>query len=46
MCPASDNPATRKIHAPIRLLQAKTMKAVENHRELCVAVYAQNVMSE
>jgi hypothetical protein len=45
MCPAIDNPASWEIRADIRFLHAKSMSAVEIHRELC-AEYGQNVMSE
>jgi hypothetical protein len=45
MCPAIENPASRKIDTVV-LLQAKTMSAVEIHHELCTAVYGQNGMSE
>jgi hypothetical protein len=46
MCPATDNPASCEIRAVIRFLHAKSISAAEIHRELCVAVYGQNVMSE
>jgi hypothetical protein len=45
MCPAIDNPASCKIHAVIRFLQAKNLSGAEIYHELC-AVYGQNVMSE
>jgi transposase len=45
MCPAIDNPASSEIRA-IRLLCAKDMSVEEMHRELCAAVYLENVMSE
>jgi hypothetical protein len=46
MCSAVDNPTSCKIHALICFLHAKNMSAAEIHRELRVAVYNQNVMSE
>jgi hypothetical protein len=46
MCCVTDNPATCKIHAVICFLYAKNISAAEFHRELCVAIYGQNVMSE
>jgi hypothetical protein len=46
MCPATDNPASCKIHAVIHFLKAKNMSAAKIHRELCMVVYGQNVMSE
>jgi hypothetical protein len=46
MCPAIDNPACCEISAVIRFLHAKNVCAAEIHRELCAAVYSQNVMSE
>jgi transposase len=45
MCPAINNPASRKIRTLIRFLHAENMSAAEIHRELC-AVYGQNLMSE
>jgi hypothetical protein len=45
ICPAIDNPASRKIHAVICFLQAKNLSSAEIYNELC-AVYGQNVMSE
>jgi hypothetical protein len=45
MCPATDNPTSRKISAVICFLHAKNMSAAEIHCELCV-VYSQNVMSK
>jgi hypothetical protein len=45
-CCAIDGPASCEIHAVIHFLQAKNMSAAEICRELCVAVYGQNVMSE
>jgi hypothetical protein len=41
-----DNPASSKIRAVIHFLQAKNVSAAEIHRELRMAVYGQNVMSE
>jgi hypothetical protein len=38
--------ASCEIRDVIRFLHAKNMKAVEIHRELCAAVYGQNVMNE
>jgi hypothetical protein len=46
MCPAIDNPSSHKICAIIRFRRAKNMCASEIHRELCAAVYGQNVTSE
>jgi hypothetical protein len=46
MCFAIDNPAGCKIRAVIRHLHAKSMNAVEVHREICAVVYGQNLMSE
>jgi hypothetical protein len=46
MCPAINNPAISEMRTVIRLLYAKNMSAAETHRELCAAVYGQNVMSE
>jgi hypothetical protein len=46
LCPAIDNPASCEIRAVIRFLHAKNMSAAEIHRELCAAVYVQNIMSE
>jgi hypothetical protein len=45
MCPATGNPASCKIRAVIRFINAKNVSAAEIHSELC-AVYGQNVMSE
>jgi hypothetical protein len=45
-CPAIDNPASGEIRSDIRFLHDKIMSAAEIHRELCPAVYGQNVMSE
>jgi DNA-binding winged helix-turn-helix (wHTH) protein len=46
VCPAIDNSASCEIRAVIRILHAKNMSAVVIHRELCTAVYGQNVMSD
>jgi hypothetical protein len=46
MCPAIDNPTSCEIRAVIRFLHAKNKSAAEIYRELCAAVYGQNVMSE
>jgi hypothetical protein len=46
MCPAIHNPASCEIRDVIRFIHAKIMSAAEIHRELCAAVYGQNVMSE
>jgi hypothetical protein len=46
MCPAIDNPASCEIRTVIRFLRARNMDAAEIHRELCVAVYGQNITSE
>jgi hypothetical protein len=46
MCPAIDNPASCEIRVVIRFLHTKNVSAAEIHRELCAAVYGQNVMSE
>jgi hypothetical protein len=45
MFPAIYNP-TRCESSDVRLLHAKSMSVAEIHRELCAAVYHQNVMSE
>jgi hypothetical protein len=45
MCPAINNPASCEIRAVISF-NAKNMSAAQIHRELCLAVYGQNVMSE
>jgi hypothetical protein len=42
---AIDNPASCKIHT-YQLLRDKIMNAAEIHRELCAAVYGQNVLSD
>jgi hypothetical protein len=46
MCTVIANPTSNKVHALIHFLHAKNMTAAEIHRELCMAVYSQNVMSE
>jgi hypothetical protein len=46
MCPVIDNPTNCEIHTVICFLHTKNMSAVEMHRELCTAVYSQDVMSE
>jgi hypothetical protein len=46
MCPAIDNPASCKIRTVIRFLHATKLTPAQIHRELCAAVYGQNVMSE
>jgi hypothetical protein len=46
MCPAIDNPASCEIRAVILFIRNKNRSAGEIHRELCVAVYDQNVMSD
>lgn len=46
MCPEIDNPPSCEICAVIHFLHTKNMSAVENHHELCMAAYGQNVMSE
>jgi hypothetical protein len=46
MCPAIDIPASCETRAVIHVLHAKNMSGSEIHRELCVTVYGQNVMSE
>jgi hypothetical protein len=45
MCSAIDNSASCEIRAVIRFLHAKKIIAVEIHRELCAAIYGQNIMS-
>jgi hypothetical protein len=45
-CSAIYNPASCEIRVLIRFLHAENTSAVEIHRELCAAVYGQNVMSE
>jgi hypothetical protein len=44
MCSAIDNPASRDICTVICFLHTKNMSYAEIHRELCTAVYGQNVM--
>jgi hypothetical protein len=45
MCPAIDNFTSREICVVIRFLRAKNMSAAaEIHRDLCAAVYDQNIM--
>jgi hypothetical protein len=46
MCPVFDNPTSCEIGVVIRFLHDKKMSAVEIHRELCAAVYGENVMCE
>jgi hypothetical protein len=46
MCPAIDNPARCEMRTDIRFLHAKSISAAEIRRELCAAVYGQNVMNE
>jgi hypothetical protein len=46
MCPAIDNSVCCEIRAVIRLLHAKNVIAAEIHRELCAAVYGQNVIND
>jgi hypothetical protein len=46
MCPAIDNPTICEIRAVMRFLRAKNISAPEIYRELCEAVYGQNVMRE
>jgi hypothetical protein len=46
MCPVTDNPASCEIHAVICFHHAKNKSAAKIHRELCAAVYGQNVTSE
>jgi transposase len=46
LCLATYNPANCEIRTLIRFLHAKNMNAGEIHRELCAAVYDQNVMCE
>jgi hypothetical protein len=45
MCPAIDNPVSCKTRVVIHFLHSKIMSAAEIHRELCAAVYGQNIMS-
>jgi hypothetical protein len=44
LCPATDNPASCKIHS-FRFLYTKNMSVVDIHDELC-AVYGQNEKCE
>jgi hypothetical protein len=46
MCPAIDNRASCEICSVTHFLHAKNMSTVEIHRELCAAVYGQNIMSQ
>jgi hypothetical protein len=46
ICPTIYNHVSCEIRVFIRFLHAESMSAVEIHRELCAAVYGQNVMSE
>jgi hypothetical protein len=46
MCPAIDNSDSCKIRAVVRFLRAENISAAEIHRELCAAVYSQNIMNE
>jgi hypothetical protein len=47
MCPATDNHASCEIRAVVNhFLHAKNITAAEIRRELCAAVYGQDVMSE
>jgi hypothetical protein len=46
MCPEIDNPVSYEIRAVILFLHAKNMSAAEIHRELCKAVYGQNMIGE
>jgi hypothetical protein len=46
MRPAISNTASWEIRAVIRFLHAKIMNAAEIYRELCAALYGQNLMSE
>jgi hypothetical protein len=45
-CTAFDTPASCEFRALIRFLHVKNMSAAEIYRELCAAVYGQNVISE
>jgi hypothetical protein len=44
-CPTIDNPASCAIRAVIRFLHTENTSAAQNLRELCAAVYGENVMS-
>jgi hypothetical protein len=46
VCPAIDNPASCEIRTVFDFLHTENMSAVEIHRELCTAVYGQNLMGE
>jgi hypothetical protein len=46
MYPAFHNPASCEIRVDMRFLHIKNMNAAEIQRELCVAVYSQNVMGD
>jgi hypothetical protein len=46
MCLEIDNPASCEIRTVIRFLHAKNMSVAEIHRELCAAVYDQNILTE
>jgi hypothetical protein len=46
MCPVIGNTASCEIRSVIRFLHAKNMSAPVIHRQLCEAVYGQNVMRE
>jgi hypothetical protein len=46
MCSAMVDPASCEIRTVIHCLYAKIVSVVEIQRELCSAVYGQNVMSE
>jgi hypothetical protein len=46
MFPAIGNHTSCEIRAVIRFLHSKYMSAAEINRELCAAIYGQNVMSE
>jgi hypothetical protein len=45
MCPAIDNLASYEIRSAFHFLHTKNMSAAEIHRELCTAVYGQNMIS-
>jgi hypothetical protein len=46
MCPATDSPASCEIRAVIRFFYATNTSATGIYRELCAAVYGQNIMIE
>jgi hypothetical protein len=46
MCLSIDSPTSCEILAVIRFLHAKNMSAEEIRRELCTAIYDQNVTGE